>query len=168
MTPIQEVAMAIVYHRPHTTDILPPGERDSVWIEPWPDPLVDRLGVPICGGHTERFWLPVLGPTATWLMRYLDAQLDEHPTGVDLHLATTAQALGVSTTTGSHGPVAKALNRCALFGLVQAVGDGVVVRRSMPPLPARYSNRLPVGLRAAHRQWINDLHASRRGGSRRR
>jgi hypothetical protein len=156
--------MATIYHRPHHTWTLPIMDGPLLWIESWPDPVVDRVGVPVCSGETERFWLPVLGPTATWLMRHLDAHLEEHPAGLHLDVTEAAQAIGVATSPGTKGPFARALARCAVFGLVQSVGDGIVVRRTMPPLPARYTSRLPTRLRAAHRHWLNESSAGRRDG----
>lgn len=154
--------MSVIYHRPRITWNLPVMNGPLLWVEPWPDPLIDRIGVPVRSGHTERFWLPVLGPTATWLLRHLDAALEESPEGLHLDVTAAAQALGVASSPGTKGPFAKALARCAVFGLVQSVGTGVVVRRTMPPLPARYASRLPVGLRAAHRHWLNESCDGRR------
>lgn len=156
--------MSTVYHRAHTPWSLPVIDGPDMWIESWWDPVVDRLGIAIRGDLTERFWLPVLGPTATWLMRHLDAHLDASPQGVRIEVTDAALAMGVASTPGTKGPFARALSRCAVFGLVQPVGDKVVVRRSMPPLPARYSHRLPATLRVAHRQWLSELSGERRTG----
>jgi hypothetical protein len=156
--------MSTIYHRARTPWTLPVIDGPDVWIEPWCDPVVDRLDIPVRGDHTERFWLPVLGPTATWLMRHLDARLADSPEGALLEVTAAAQAIGVASTPGTKGPFARALSRCAVFGLVQPVGDKVVVRRCMPPLPARYTNRLPVAVRVAHRQWLSELSGGPRSG----
>ena len=37
----------------------------------WTDPVIDRLGYDPRSIYVETFWLGILGPTCTWLMRRL-------------------------------------------------------------------------------------------------
>lgn len=164
MTPVEEVPMSTIYHRGQTPWTLPVIDGPDLWIESWWDPLVDHWGIPIRSDRTEAIWLPVLGPTATWLLRHLDARLEASPAGASIEVTAAAQAIGVASAPGTKGPFSRALSRCAVFGLVQPVGDKVVVRRNMPPLPARYTNRLPMAMRAAHRQWLNEVSGGHRNG----
>ena len=71
-----------------------------VRVTPWDDPLVDRRGHDPRSAYVEQFWLSVLGPTATWLLRRLVAGFDHHPDGYELDVAGTARALGLSVTQG--------------------------------------------------------------------
>lgn len=62
-------------------------------VRPWPDSVIDALGHDPRSAYVERFWLGVLGPSTTWLLRYVANRLDVTPEGFDLDLAATAQAL---------------------------------------------------------------------------
>ena len=45
----------------------------SITVRPWIDPVVDDDGFDPRSRYVEVFWLGVLGPTATWLLRRLVA-----------------------------------------------------------------------------------------------
>ena len=45
-------------------------------IYPWSDPVTDATGHPVRSDYVEQFWLGILGPTATWLVRRLVAGFD--------------------------------------------------------------------------------------------
>jgi hypothetical protein len=130
-------------------------------IEPWVDPLVDRIGEPVRGEYVERYWLGVLGPTATWLLRRLADELELHPSGVDIELAPLAGSLGLSFAPGQAGPFGRALHRCVIFGLAQPVGRRLAVRRAVPVLSARQVGRLPEAVRMAHEEWVEISRARR-------
>ena len=59
----------------------------TVRVLPWDDPVVDRRGHDPRSVYVEQFWLSVLGPTATWLLRRLVAGFDNRPDGehADVH-----------------------------------------------------------------------------------
>jgi hypothetical protein len=124
-----------------------------VRITPWIDPVVDRRGHDPRSSYVEHFWLSVLGPTATWIMRRFVAGFDEHPDGYDLDVAETARALGLSVAKGSASPFARSVQRCVIFGLAAARSDGWTVRRRMPPISQRQLLRLPERLQRAHVSW---------------
>ena len=124
-----------------------------VRVRPWDDPLVDRRGHDPRSVYVEQFWLSVLGPTATWLLRRLVAGFDHHPDGYELDVPSAARSLGLSVTTGWASPVAQALQRCVMFGVVQRLPDEWVVRRRVPLISQRHLLRLPVELQSAHQQW---------------
>jgi hypothetical protein len=137
------------------TTVPMPTERLS--IRPWPDDVIDALGHDPRSTYVERFWLGILGPSTTWLLRRLAAGLEANPAGFDLPLAETARALGLGDKGGRHSPFVRALTRCCQFDLAQAHGEGVLaVRRKVPPLNRRQVARLPVHLQEAHRQWQED------------
>lgn len=123
-------------------------------IRPWPDGVIDALGHDPRSAYVERFWLGILGPSTTWLLRYLANGLDESPEGFDLDLAATAQALGLGARGGRHSPFMRALSRCCQFDVAEARPDGILaVRRKLPPLNRRQVVRLPPDLAAAHQAW---------------
>jgi hypothetical protein len=126
----------------------------SLTIQPWPDGVIDALGHDPRSPYVEQFWLGILGPSTTWLLRRLATGLEAHPTGFDLNLAETAQALGLGDKGGRHSPFMRALARCCQFDLADARPDGALaVRRKLPPLNRRQVLRLPTALQAAHEAW---------------
>jgi hypothetical protein len=122
-------------------------------VVPWHDEVVDPIGFDPRSAYVELFWLNVLGPTATWLLRRLVSGLDEYPGGYELDLAQTARAMGLSYSPGASNPFTRALQRCVLFGAAQAVPGGLAVRRRMPPVATRHLARMPDHLRQAHASW---------------
>ena len=126
----------------------------AVPVRPWPDGVIDALGHDPRSSYVEQFWLGILGPSTTWLLRRLAAGLEAHPEGFDLPLADTAQALGLGSKGGRHSPFMRALSRCCQFDLAEARPDGVLaVRRKLPPVSRRQLLRLPPSLQAAHAEW---------------
>lgn len=123
-------------------------------IRPWVDPVVDERGVDPRSVYVERFWLGVVGPTATWIMRRFAEEFDQHPDGFQLDLATTANAMGLSYAKGPSSPFGRALQRCVMFGLARPMSDGFSVRRRMPRVAQRHLSRLPDDVREAHDSWV--------------
>ena len=120
---------------------------------PWLDPVVDAVGYDARSPYVELFWLGILGPTSTWLLRRLVTGLDSFADGYELDLEETANALGLSLTAGLHSPFGRALNRCVMFGMAHPVPGGIAVRRQIPPLSQRHLRKLPLHLQAAHDDW---------------
>ncbi len=126
----------------------------TVMVVPWHDPVVDAVGYDVRSNYVELFWLNVLGPTATWTLRRLVSGLDRYPLGYELDLGETASMLGLAYSAGTSNSFARALQRCALFGMSQAVpGGALAVRRRVPPVATRHLTRMPPGLQAMHQQW---------------
>jgi hypothetical protein len=130
-----------------------PYPSDLFVVMPWVDPLVDAVGLDPRSPYVEQFWLGVLGPSTTFLMRRLAAGFDAYPDGFELDLADTAAALGL-TVLGPQGPFARAISRCVQFGLAQPHSHGLLVRRRVPPLSHRHVARLSPSLQAAHERWV--------------
>lgn len=120
----------------------------------WIDPLVDATGVDPRAAYVEHFWLPVLGPSATWLVRRLADVVDGAPEGGVVDLGDLACSLGVGGIESRHTPLRRALRRCARFGLLRPEGpDRLAVRRRLAPLPQHHLAQLPDDLRRLHRRW---------------
>ena len=122
-------------------------------IRPWIDPVVDEHGHDPRSSYVEQFWLGVIGPTATWIMRRLAAGFDAEPSGFTIDLEHTASAMGLSYSKGVNSPFGKALQRCVMFGLAHPLSDGLAVRRRFPPIALRHLRRLPDDIQAAHAEW---------------
>ncbi len=121
-------------------------------IVPWTDPVIDALGFDPRSPYVETFWLGILGPSTTWLLRRIAAGLDRHPEGFELALEQTALALGLGARGGRNAPLVRSLARCCQFGAATFCGtNSLAVRRRPLCSPARRSSRrLPAELRVAH------------------
>lgn len=128
-------------------------------VVPWHDPVVDGTGFAVDHPYVEMFWLPVLGPTATWLLRRLAGGLAVQQEGFEVDGGDLARALGVSHAGGRSSPFGRAMQRCTMFGVAHYVSlePAVVyaVRRRVPAIARRHLDRLPESLTGVHEQWIN-------------
>jgi hypothetical protein len=122
--------------------------------------VIDLVGHDPRSNYVEQFWLGVLGPSTTWLLRRLASELEAQPAGFELPLADTARSLGLGEKQGKNSPLVKAFGRCVQFELARKDGDGTMaVRRKLPPLNRRQLLRLPPILQEAHARWQDDeLH----------
>jgi hypothetical protein len=127
---------------------------DTLSIRPWADEVVDVLGFDPRSPYVERFWLGVLGPSTTWLLRRTAAGFDHEPEGFELPLAETARALGLGDRGGRHSPFLRSVNRTIQFGMAMVTGPSELsVRRRLPPLARRQVDRLSPALQEAHERW---------------
>src|SRR2546423_9980671 len=95
---------------------------DTLEIRPWPDAVIDTLGHDPRSNYVETYWLSVLGPSTTWLLRRLARGFEASPAGFTLDLDDTARALGLATTSSKNSAFARALTRCVQFDLAQQQG----------------------------------------------
>ena len=144
-----------------------PTEGDSldagtlVTIRPWIDPVVDDRGHDPRSRYVEIFWLGVLGPTATWLLRRLASGLEVKPDGYELDLQVTAASMGLKFSTGRSSPFSRALQRCVMFGMAHPLPDGgLAVRRRIPPVGHRHLRRMPEQLQLEHAGWLPNARSS--------
>ncbi len=144
---------AVSMSSPPTSAPAPDGPP-TLHIVAWTDPVIDTLGHDPRSWYVEQFWLPIIGPTSTWLLRRLVARLDDEPDGFDLKIEDAARSLGLGTRRGRHSPLQRALGRCVDFHLARPHGPGALaVRRRLAPLPRRHLDRLPPTLQERHAEW---------------
>ncbi|MGD1010996.1 MAG: hypothetical protein ABR925_00465 [Acidimicrobiales bacterium] len=125
--------------------------RPRLRVEPFVDPVVDEIGHDPRSAYVETFWLPVLGPSTTWLLRHLNNKLEESPEGLDLDVEDTARALGLGERLSPNAPFARTVKRCVDFNMAEWRGpEQLAVRRRLPPLANRHLRRLPESLRLKH------------------
>ena len=126
---------------------------DTVQVRPWPDPVLDVAGVDPRSAYVERFWLGILGPSTTWLLRRIAAGLEAEPAGFTMSLPDTARALGLGGD-GRSSPFVRALARSCKFQLAMVPAPGeLAVRRRLPPLTRWQVQRLPEAVQAEHQRW---------------
>lgn len=123
-------------------------------VRPWTDPLIDELGHDLRSHYVERYWLGILGPSTTLLLRRIALGFDHSPDGFTLPLADTARALGLGARAGRHAPFLRAVDRCCQFGIARRHRDTFEVRRRLPPLTRLQLARLPEPLQAEHADFV--------------
>jgi hypothetical protein len=133
-----------------------PSLTPSLTVRPWPDSVIDQLGHDPRSAYVERFWLPVLGPSACWLLRRLAARLERDPDGFELPVDETALSLGLGVRPGRQAPLRRTIERCCQFRVTHLDGEAatLLVRRKLPPLTRNQVTRLPESLQAAHQAFI--------------
>ncbi|MGH9102028.1 MAG: hypothetical protein ACRDYD_03445, partial [Acidimicrobiales bacterium] len=124
---------------------------ETLWIELWEDPAVDGTGHDPRSSYVEAFWLGILGPSTTWLLRHLAAGLERSPGGFLLEMDDLARRLGIGHRSGRHSPLRRSLGRAEQFGMARSTLPGrLAVRRRLPSLSARQVEHLPPSLARAH------------------
>jgi hypothetical protein len=125
---------------------------------PWVDPVLDPIGVDPRGAYVERFWLPLLGPSTTWLLRRLAMGLDRCPEGYLLDRTATARSIGLGHKGGRHNPFLRSIDRACEFGMARYLSDDVLTaRRRLPRLSRNQLERLPGVLRREHEEWVSTV-----------
>jgi hypothetical protein len=143
----------------HARDI--PTTIPTLRVLPWSDPVIDQVGYDPRSRYVERFWLGILGPSATWLMRYLVDGLERSPEGYPLDLAECATALGLGRYRGTSSAFPRTIARCCQFGTSRLTADASLeVRRRLPPLTLRQVRRLSPVLQAEHAAWVDRAPAA--------
>ena len=142
------------------------GRRDwpvMLTVRKWSDPLVEAQGYPVTSDYVETFWLPVLGPSATWALRRL-AALAATPGGVRIRTVELARSLGLGASTGRNSAIVRTLERLVRFDMARCVDDVLEVRRFVGPLPGPQLSRLPHALQHAHQRAVCRAGGSSQGG----
>ncbi|MDA8048383.1 MAG: hypothetical protein M0Z30_24605, partial [Actinomycetota bacterium] len=144
-------------------------DGDTVTVRPWIDETLDRVGYDPRSPYVERFWLGIIGPSVTWLIRRMASGFDAAPDGFEMPLGETARALGLGDSGGRNSAFFRTLNRMVQFDLARVTGPGELqVMRRLPPLTRRQAARLSPALQEAHERWqaarlaVPDAEAARR------
>lgn len=126
----------------------------TIRVVPWHDDVVDRLGHDPRSKYVETYWLGVLGPTTTWLLRRVADGFDRSPDGFDLDTTATANAMGIGMRQGRHSPFMRAIDRACQFHVARkAPEDTLQIRRRIPPVTQGQLRRLPDHLQSSHAEW---------------
>src|ERR1700724_1927473 len=92
----------------------------SLPVRPWLDEVYDAIGFDPRSAYVERFWLGILGPSTTWLLRRVAAAFDRSPDGFELPLSDTAREIGLGDKCGRHSPFVRAIARSCQFEMARA------------------------------------------------
>lgn len=137
------------------------GRPAQITVVPWGDDLLDRFGHDPRSPYVERFWLGVLGPSGTWLLRSFAHRFDAEPEGFTIDLKDTARTLGIGSRGGPNGALYRTLERVMAFGFARFLDEQTLaVRLRMAPLNRRQLQRLPRERQREHDAWLAAQAAS--------
>ncbi len=132
---------------------VPTFPSDTMTVIAWPDDVIDQVGHDARSRYVETFWLGVLGPSATWLLRRIADELEANPNGFTMDLEEMAQGIGVRGV-ARNSPFVRALGRLCQFELAQLQAPNLLaVHRYIPSLSRRHIVRLSTQLKAEHADW---------------
>lgn len=134
--------------------VTPKTVDNLVRIRPWWDPELAISGFSARSAYCERYWLPVMGPSATLLIRLAADMCAAHPSGVTMQRAELARSLGLGKSIGPNGPLARAMLRLEYFGMAREVAGAFETRTHLPPVNAALLRRVPKQLRDNHSNWL--------------
>jgi len=139
-----------------TTDHLDQVDTDPLHIVRWHDPLIDQLGHDPRSRYAELFWLGVLGPSTTLLLRHLADTLDAGSGSAHVDLIDIAARLGLGHRGGRNSPLSGSMQRAVRFGAARSAGPNTLeVRHRLAPLNRAQVERLPPALQSRHAEWHN-------------
>ena len=103
--------------------------------------------------YVEMMWLPVIGPSATWMLRRLGVWATVWPQGTPVFLPELSEALGLGGATGAGSSVQRTMRRLVMFGLARWNG-AFEVATQVPVVPDRQLVRMSAGLVRAHDRMV--------------
>ena len=124
----------------------------------WHDSLTEAHGYPVVGAYCERFWLPVVGPSALWVARILAVNVNTKLDTLEL-----AGSVGLQANLAANAPLTKAVYRLIHFGFARRADELLDVRTHVDRVPTGLLARLPETLRVEAeliRQSPKAAHAS--------
>lgn len=122
----------------------------SVVLKPWRDELVEAHGFGPRSMYVETCWLPVLGPSATWLYRRLGSWAEFNTDGTIVNLPDLGQSIGLGLGTGPTSPLLRSLGRLVRFGAARWDNRELAVRTALPPLTEHQAQRLSESTQRLH------------------
>lgn len=103
--------------------------------------------------YVETFWLPIVGPSTTLLLRRLADEFDAAPDGFEIDCSAISREIGLGPRFDSRSTFGRTLERCDKFQLLRVEGPLMYVRRRLPSVGARQIARLSPRLQSLHRAW---------------
>lgn len=125
----------------------PPNEPEAaipaeLKLMPWRDPLVEERGFGPRSMYVEMCWLPVMGPTTTWLYRRLGSWAEFNQDGVTIDTVDLASSMGLGESLARNAGIARAIGRLIRFDAARWQANELHVRTALAPLTVRAAEQL--------------------------
>ena len=113
---------------------------------------MEQAGVmfPVQHQYVEMLWLPVIGPSSTWLLRRLSGWSLACPGGLRVVLPELSESLGLGWSAAPNSSLQRSMRRLMMFGLSRWTDDVFEVASMVPAISERQLTRLSSGLVRAH------------------
>jgi len=138
---------------PTSTAPLPP---ERLGVLPWVGTPRSATTHDPRSAYVETFWLPILGPSTTLLLRRLAADFDHSPEGFELDCITVSRELGLGNKLSRRSPFFRTIDRCVRFNLAKIEGEVLYARLRLLPLSSHQVGRLSDRLQQLHHSWTLD------------
>ncbi len=122
-------------------------------------PDIEQVVFHAASAYVEVCYLPILGPTATWLYRRLAGML-AYSDFLELESVCLAQEMGVGTGNGKNSRLWSATSRLVRFEVAHWVADRLLVTMAVPPLSPGQRSRLTTRLLSWER-WLHQHEVDR-------
>lgn len=120
----------------------------------WSDPSFEIHGHDPRSAYVERYWLCLLGPSTTWMLRRFARGLEECSGGFRVDLVETGRALGLGDSLSRSSTTHRTVLRACQFGAAyRQSANRLAVRTHLPTLTRRQVSRLPEVLQRSHALW---------------
>lgn len=129
--------------------------RPSLEVRAWTDTVVEELGHEPRSEYVELFWLPLLGPTATWLYRRLGAWATAEPDGFSVDVQELGSSVGLGHSLGRRSALGRSLDRLVYTGAARRRPGALEVRRALAPLNRSQLAKLHPSLQAMHEAYLD-------------
>ena len=126
----------------------------EVTVRPLPVSAAEHKLFPLQHQYVEMLWLPVIGPSATWMLRRLGGWALACPQGMVVVLPELSESLGLGWCSGAGSSVQRTMRRLIRFELARWT-DALEVMTMVPPVSDRQLARMSSGLVRAHDRLID-------------
>lgn len=113
------------------------------------DPVIEQRGYAVRDPYVEMFWLPILGPSAVFMLRRLVLAGQHGATRT-----TSLEELGLQLGLVRPQVMRHTLNRLERFHVATVHRNRIVVPSHLPPLTEHQVLQLCGSLRLAHRHHV--------------
>ena len=141
---------------PTTPEAASPILLDRFGVVPWIDPTDTGTNHDARSAYVETFWLPILGPSVTLLLRRFADEFDASPDGFEIDCVSLSREIGLGPRMDRRGSFARTLDRCSKFSMTQVDGELLYVRSRIPQVGPRQVAKLSPRLQALHHSWTLD------------
>lgn len=141
---------------------MPSALPDRLGVLPWLDPTDvssdgETPGLDPRSAYVETFWLPIIGPSTTLLLRRLADEFDASSEGFEIDCMSLSRDIGLGPRLDRRGAFARTIERCVKFYMVQLNNELLHVRQRLPILGSRQVNKLSPRLQTLHHSWTLDM-----------
>lgn len=121
-------------------------------VVPWEDLEVEHHGFEPRSVYVEAAYLPLLGPTTTFLYRRLGTIAGQFPCGTDVDTIDLSVSLGLGESISRSSKLVNSIGRLVAFKAARWEDEALAVRRALPALSDKAAAKLSWSSLELHRR----------------